>query len=210
MFHGIDRASIVEAGRHRETVRAELGLDAADIAIVNVANLRASKDHKTLLAAARRVIDERDDVAFFVIGDGPLLNELEDRADTIGIARHVHFMGRRDDVPRLLAGMDLMAHSSSHEGLPVALMEAQAAELPVVATRAGGVPEIVQDGATGVLVDVGDSSALADGLLLLIRNPELRRSFGVQAGIAARDLDAATAVGIYESLYCERARAVEK
>ena len=99
-----------------------------------------------------------------------------------------------------------MAHSSSHEGLPVALMEAQAAELPVVATRAGGVPEIVQDGATGVLVDVGDSSALADGLLLLIRNAELRRSFGVQAGVAARDHDAATAVGIYESLYRESAR----
>ena len=205
VFHGIDVAAVKGAGRDRAVVRAELGLDTADIAVVNVANLRASKDHETLLAAARRVIDERDDVAFFVIGDGPLLKELEDRADALGIADRVHFMGRRADVPRLLAGMDLMAHSSSHEGLPVALMEAQAAELPVVATRAGGVSEIIQDGVTGVLVDVGDPSALADGLLLLIRDAEIRRSFAVQAGVAARDLDAATAVGIYESLYRERA-----
>ena len=119
----------------------------------NVARLAPQKDHRTLIEAAR-LVPEAD---FVVAGDGELREELERQAE----GSNVRFLGARDDVPQLLASFDVFAFPSLFEGLCLAVIEAQAAGVPVVATPVGGIRETVVDGETGLLVPTRDPAALA-------------------------------------------------
>jgi glycosyltransferase involved in cell wall biosynthesis len=118
-----------------------------------------------------------------VVGDGPERAQLEALAGQLGLADRVHLAGHQQDVRPWLAALDVLVLSSDWEGMPNALLEAMAAGLPIVATAVGGVPEVVVDGATGLLVPPGDPSALAEAITRLLRDPDLRRTMG-QAGRA--------------------------
>jgi glycosyltransferase involved in cell wall biosynthesis len=131
----------------------------------NVARLAPQKDHATLLEAARLL----GDVRFVIVGDGELREELERRADGLP----VELIGARDDVPELLASFDVFAFPSLFEGLCLAVIEAQAAGVPVVATPVGGIRETVVDGETGLLVPTGDPAALAGAIRRLLDEPDL-------------------------------------
>jgi glycosyltransferase involved in cell wall biosynthesis len=145
--------------------------------IGNVARLAPQKGHTTLVEAARLVNERRPDVRFAIVGDGELRRELERLADGLPIV----FTGPREDVPALLASFDVFAFPSRFEGLCLAVIEAQAAGVPVVATPVGGIRETVVDGETGLLVAVGDAAALAERILELLDDPERGRRLAQEA-----------------------------
>lgn len=160
----------------RARTRAGLGCGDGEVLVAQVAVARPGKGHATLLDAMRRLGDVP--VRLVVAGDGPLRTELAANARDLG--DRVRFLGHRDDVPDLLAAADIVAHPSEFEALPTALIEAQAAARPVVATEVGGIPEVVTPG-TGVFVPVGDPAALAAALRRLAADPWRRATLGAAA-----------------------------
>lgn len=140
-----------------------------------------------LIDAAALLAPSWPDLRVAIVGDGPLLPALRDRAAVLGIAGRVHLPGFRDDVPDLLPALDAFAFPSREEGLGSALLEAMAAGVPVVATRAGGIPEVVRDGVDGLLVPPADPPALAAALDRILRDPAAadRRAASARARVAA-------------------------
>ena len=132
----------------------------------NVARLAPQKGHRTLLDAVPHVLERHPGARFAIAGDGELREELERRAEQYG--DHVVVLGNRSDVPDLLASFSVFAYPSHFEGLCLAVIEAQAAGVPVVATPVGGIRETVVDGETGLLVPPGDGRALADAIARLL------------------------------------------
>ena len=145
----------------------------------NVARLAPQKDHRTLIEAAR-LVPEAD---FVVAGDGELRHELERQA----AGSRVRFLGARDDVPELLASLDVFAFPSLFEGLCLAVIEAQAAGVPVVATPVGGIRETVVDGKTGLLVPTGDPGALAAAIRRLLEDRPAAEAMAAKAKRRVRE-----------------------
>jgi glycosyltransferase involved in cell wall biosynthesis len=144
--------------------------------IVLVGNMHSDiKGHPWLIAAAPKVVEQFPAVRFIFAGDGALRPELERQAADIGLKDHFSFLGRRDDIPRILRSCDIAVLPSKAEGLPNAVLEYMCAGLPTIASAVGGNAEIVRDGATGLLVPPQNSEALADAILRLLREPDLAR-----------------------------------
>ena len=146
----------------RTTVRWEIGLAESDVAITMIARLSPPKDPGTLLQASLRL--PRAGWKMLLVGDGPLSLRAADFIGAHGLSDRVRLMGARTDIVDLLAASDIFVLSSRSEGLPLAIIEAMMAGLPVVATRVGGVAELVEDGVTGYLVSPRDPAALATAL----------------------------------------------
>jgi glycosyltransferase involved in cell wall biosynthesis len=166
-----------------------------------VAALRPEKNHELFLHLARRVIEQLPTARFLVVGDGPRRKELERCAAELGAERQINFLGMREDVPRLLAAMDVFVLTSHVEANPVSILEAMSAGRPVVATNVGSIHEAVEEGRTGFLVPPGDVARLSDRVLELLRNRQLRRSMGAagrNAVVARWSID--TMVRRYEEL----------
>lgn len=161
--------------------RKELGLPTEGPVIGTVGRLVLIKGHEWLLKAVPRVLAEFPHATFVFLGEGPLLGQLQQLAAELGITSHVMFLGARQDVPECLAAFDLFAFPSLNEGMGRALIEAMAVGLPAVATRVGGIPDVVADGETGLLVPARDEAALADALLKLLRDPARRQACGQAA-----------------------------
>lgn len=176
--NGIDAAPFIRAAGDRLSFRHEIGAPRWALVATVVASLD-SKGHDELLEAVAAVAREGFDLRLAVVGEGhwgePLITK---RAEELGIANRVHVLGFRDDVPRVLAGSDLFVLPTPSEGLSIAIMEAMAAGLPVVATAVGGNPELVEPGITGLLVPAGDAGALAAALREIAGDPGRRREMG--------------------------------
>jgi len=157
-------------------VRFELGLKEDEILITMVARFVPQKDHDTLLRALGFLPESGFKVAF--VGGGGREIFFRKKAGELGLRDNVIFLGERRDVPQILAASDIFVLSSNWEGLPRSIIEAMMAGLPVVATKVGGVPELVEDGVTGFLVPPKDPGALTEALQKLIADPELRRRMG--------------------------------
>jgi glycosyltransferase involved in cell wall biosynthesis len=127
--------------------------------------LSPEKGYGVLVEAASIVTRARPDVAFLHFGDGPLRSEIAARIESLGLSDRFVLGGFRTDLARILPAFDLFAQSSHTEGLPVAVLEAFASRVPVVATAVGGTPEVIDDGGTGRLVPSGDPSSLARAIL---------------------------------------------
>ena len=179
--NGIPVAAIApssEAARAR--LAAQLGVAPRTRLIGSVGRLNWAKDQATLIRAFGRVHAKYPDTALVLVGDGSLRGELEDLAAAEQAADAVHFLGDRDDVHELLGGLDAFALASITEGYSIALLEACAAGLPIVATRVGGNAEIVRDGERGLLVEPGDPVAFAERLERLLAEPAFARRLGRQ------------------------------
>jgi glycosyltransferase involved in cell wall biosynthesis len=166
--------------RHPASVRADLGIAADAPLLVQTAVLRPQKAIGTMLEAMA-FLRERQPTARLVIvgpGDPSARSALQTQAAELGVFDAVSFLGQRDGVPDILAAADVGVLSSDFEGMPLAILEYMAAGLPVVSTDVGGVPEIVHDGQTGLLVPRGDSRGLAEGIGRLIADPELAERMG--------------------------------
>ena len=201
--NGVDVAAI---GARQDDVRrallTRLGRPSETMLIGTVGRLDPVKDHATLLQAMQRLRAGGHAADLVLVGDGATREALAARAKSLQIDGHVHFLGMRDDVHSLLPAFDLFALSSITEGYSLALVEAAAAALPIVATRVGGNADIVGDGVTGLLVEPRDAAALADALARLLDDRELRLAMG-QAGRAwALEHGSIDAMGrAYDALY---------
>jgi glycosyltransferase involved in cell wall biosynthesis len=159
-------------------MRATLGIPDGVPVVGTVAVFRIQKRLDLWLEAAARVARTDPTARFLLVGDGPLRAELEARAASLGLAGAVHFVGLQTDVRAYLAAMDVYLLSSDFEGLPLGLLEAMAAERPVVATAVGGVPEAVVDDQTGTLVPPRDVERLAEATSALLADRDRRRRMG--------------------------------
>lgn len=157
--------------------------------MIFVGRLITNKGPQHLLDALPEVIDRFPAAECWFVGDGPLRRELERRAREAGLERNVSFLGERDDVPDLLRQSDVFVRPSLSEGLPLAVLEAMASGLPVLATPVGGTPELVEDDATGFLIEPSDVSALKDRLVRLLGDEDLRENMGRRGRQAAVDYD---------------------
>jgi glycosyltransferase involved in cell wall biosynthesis len=171
---GLDLASFTRP-HPRGGLRAVDGTSEAAPLIGVVGRLVPIKDIATFLAAAARVLAERKDARFAVVGDGELRLVLERRAAELGLGPAVRFHGWRTDLEAVYADLDVVVNSSRNEGTPVALIEALAAGRSVVATAVGGTPDLLARGAHGALVPPGDPEALAAAILDALSHPEESR-----------------------------------
>lgn len=162
-------------------VRGELELDESEYLVVHVGNIRPLKGHATLVAAAASLDKIRHDVQIVSIGgektEGDLASIRTMAADT-GVSGRIRFLGRREDALAFIAACDLYVNPADVEGLPVTILEALALARPVVATAVGGVPSIIRDGETGVLVPPGDPDAMAKAIDRMIDNPQEAAGYG--------------------------------
>ncbi len=186
----------------RATLGSLLGFEPGTQLIGTVGRLNPVKDHATLLRAFAQVQASLPRAALVVVGDGALRGELQALAATLGIAPRVRFLGDRGDVQRLLVGFDVFVLASRSEGYSMALLEACAAGLPIVATDVGGNREIVADGRNGLLVPSTDAGALANALHALLADPPRAQAMG-RAGVewARREATLEAMAARYERLY---------
>jgi len=149
--------------------------------IITVANLRQEKAHEVLLAAAAQLAPRHPYLQFLIVGDGPRAAELRALATTLGIDAHVRFLGHREDVPALLAQSDVYVLPSRSEAFPNGAIEAMASGLPVVASRVGGLLDLIDNGRTGLLVTPDNPAALVDALESLLMSPARAAMLGATA-----------------------------
>jgi glycosyltransferase involved in cell wall biosynthesis len=174
---GFDLAPLVQAAGRRGELRAELDLGTAPLVGI-VARLVPIKAHEVFLDAAVRIRASLPEARFLVVGDGECRSALEARVDALGLRDAVRFLGWRADLDRLYADLDVVVLTSRNEGSPVALIEAMAAGVPVVATAVGGVPDVVAHDVSGLLAPMDDAAAVADHTVALLRDRERAAAMG--------------------------------
>lgn len=145
------------------------------------------KNHRLFLESAAQVAGQESNVQFVIVGDGILRSEMERYAQDLGVDHRVIFTGWRRDLPRIYADLDLLVVSSNNEGTPVSAIEAMASGCPVVATRVGGLPDVVENGETGYLVPAKQPQALAAAMLDLIRHSETAEQMGRAAQLSVKE-----------------------
>lgn len=175
VYEGVPDRPAAAGGRE---ALAALGVPENAPVVGNVAALTGHKDHETLLRAARMVLDRAPQVRFVVVGEGELRARLEALHRELGLGERCLLAGFRTDLDRLLPAFSIFCLTSHMEGLGTSLLDAMAFARPVVATRAGGIPEAVDDGVTGIVVPPRDPAALAQALLELLDDPARREAFG--------------------------------
>jgi len=190
--------------------RRELGLPAEAPVVGSIGRLSEQKGHRYLLDAAARVLAHGNDARFLIVGDGDQMEPLRRQARALGIASSVVFAGHRTDVRALLGALDVFCISSTYEGTPLALFEAMAAGKAIVSTAVDGCREVLEDGATGLLVPPRDPDALSVALLRCLDDAELRASLAKRAREASAryDIDACVAQmqDLYDEILAERSK----
>lgn len=182
--------------------RREVGLLDTDIVVGTMANLRPQKNHKNLIKAFAKVRKQVPNLKLLLAGDGECRFDLEGLACNLDVSDGILFLGHRTDAEELMAIMDIYCLPSFYEGMPLSIMEAWAAGKPVVATNVLGIREIVKDRETGLLVESDNSSALADALLVILRDDKLRQTIAENGRkLAHAECSIEQMVARYESIY---------
>ena len=189
--------SSVDPGRLKESLSIPEGCRV----IGCVGRLTYPKGHRVLIEAAALLVQDIPHVRFLIVGDGELTEEIQSLVLAKGLKGNVSFLGWRDDVPDLLRIMDLFVLASLNEGMGRVLVEAMAAGRPIVATRTGGIPDVVQDGKTGILVPPGDPHRLAQAMKLLLNNQELASRMGEEGTRRAKEFSSEAMIESIQQLY---------
>lgn len=188
----------------RQSARQQLGLPADALVVGCVGRLVELKNHAALIRLWPKVLASQPQARLVLIGDGPLRDELQALARSLGVEASVVFAGLRSNVSELLAGLDVFALPSLTEGVSIALLEAGASGLPSLASRVGGNVEVVEHGRSGWLFDIGDEAGLLDGLLQLTGSASLRDQLGQGAQSWVRQHASLDVLRRhYESLYAQ-------
>lgn len=186
-----DRAFTVHEGVQVEAIASQppadihkaLWLPAGAPVVGNIAALVAHKGQRYLVDAAPAIVRARPDTQILIFGEGELRPVLQRQIKSLGLEHNVKLVGFRPDILSLLGGLDVFVMSSLTEGLGTSILDAMAASRPVVATTAGGIPETVVEGVTGLLVPPGHAAPLAEAIVTLLGDPALRQAMGA-AGLA--------------------------
>ncbi len=187
-------------------LRAELALPESAPLIVAVGNLYPVKGHTVLIEAMAQLRTRPTPVHLAIAGRGDALTALQTQAAAAGLSDRIHFLGLRNDVPDLLASADLFVHPSLSEGLPIAVLEAMGAGLPVIATAVGDVPTVLSGGNVGVIVPPGNYGALAGEIDRVLDEPEDAKLMGKRAQVRARThYSVAGMISTYRALYARHA-----
>lgn len=186
VHEGVDVERIVQLPSGN--LHAALFLPAGAPIVGNVGALVAQKAQHMLIEAAAHVVREVPDARFVILGEGELRPALEQQIHHLHLERHVFLAGFRPDVMELIKDFDVFALSSIYEGMCTSLVDAMAARKPAVATAAGGVPEVISDGETGFLVRPHDAPGMAERIVALLKDAELRRRMGDAGLERARQL----------------------
>lgn len=201
IVHGLPVERARAERRHRDEVRASLGIGPEELVVVTVANYRRQKAYPDLLATARAVLDRGLPARFVAMGQGPLEAEIRAEHARLGLGDRFLLLGYREDAGRVLAGADVFTLASLYEGLPVALMEALAVGLPVVATEVGGVAQAVRHGVEGLLVPPGRPDLLAQALIEVLSDAGRRSRLAAAAEARGASFEIAHSVRRIEDVY---------
>lgn len=185
-----DRRIAAVPSDSRARMRASLGFDDASLVVGAIGNVIPRKGHLYLVRALPEILEAVPQTRLLVVGgkqDARYVEQVEATAAELGVADRILWTGHREDVPELMTAMDVCVLASLEESLPLVLLEAMAAGLPVVSTAVGGVAECVLDGQTGRLVPPANSHALAKALLELLADPARRQQFGEAGSRRARE-----------------------
>jgi glycosyltransferase involved in cell wall biosynthesis len=199
---GVDTQRYRPDSSARERVRALFGLRADALVVAVVAQLIERKRHSWLFALLPELVRERPEVVVLCFGRGALESRLRAELDARGLSKQVVLAGFRPDLPALLPGVDVLVHPAGREGLGLALLEAASAGVPVVACAVGGVPDVVVDAETGVLVARDDRAGMVRALRALLAAPDERRRLGAAARRhVERRFDVGKLAAAHHSLY---------
>ena len=203
LYNGVDALPHCDRAEVDEC-RKELGLPKDDQIVGVVGNLYPVKGHQYLIDSIPAVLESCPNTSFVFAGRGHLETELKVQVHRLGLDSRVHFLGLRQDIPRVLAMLDVFVLPSLSEGLSMAILEAMIAGKPVVATQVGGNPELVIDGETGFLVPPRDSQALASSVVTLLTNRQQAAQYAERGKHRAEgQFSLGTMVSSYQSLYAE-------
>ncbi|MDQ3136659.1 MAG: glycosyltransferase [Gemmatimonadota bacterium] len=204
--NAVDTDRFTQVPGARAAIRLELGLG-EEFVWLAVGRFQEAKDSPTMIAAFARLAVARPDSRLLLVGKGALQGEVEELVREAGLKERVRFLGVRRDVPELMSAADGYLLSSAWEGMPVVLLEASAIGLPIVATRVGGVAEVVEDGSSGFLVPPRDASALARAMERLeALSPAERRAMGERGrALVERQYGTARVMDMWERIYLELA-----
>ena len=200
IYSGVDTKKFKLDKNESSRLRTALGLDGKTI-ILHIGRFSPQKNHELLLKAFAKVALACREAVLLLVGDGALRPKIEASINQLGLSDRVLLLGQRSDTPQLLAAADMLVLASDWEGVPRVLLEAMAAGRPAIATRVGGVPEVLRDNITGYLVPPRDIDSLANAMLELARTPQLARRLGEAALSASQSFDIHNMVSNYQSLY---------
>ncbi len=178
IYNGVDSEALEKRRVGRTQKRNELGVANGAFLVATAGRLVPVKGYTYLITALSRTVKEIPNIRLVFLGDGELRDGLVRQARELGLEDHALFPGMRNDVPEILSCSDLFVLPSLNEGFGVVLLEAMAMKLPIIATKVGGVPEVVLDGETGILVPSGDPEALARVMIRFFKDPSLATRMG--------------------------------
>ncbi|GEM_PF-976823 len=188
----------------RDSFRLQAGLTPDMVVIGYTGRIAKVKRLDILIEAFAEVYKEYPNTQLLLAGEGALRSELEEQVCRLGITNNVRWLGFTSNIPSFLAGLDIYMQTSVNEGLSLSILEAMAAEKPVIATRVGSADEIIQDGITGILIPPGSITAASQSLLSLLANPEKRSQLAKSAKeYISTEYAIQHMVDGYESIYCQ-------
>ncbi|MGC8864287.1 MAG: glycosyltransferase family 4 protein [Bacteroidales bacterium] len=184
-------------------LKEEMGWPSRSKIVGNIASLVKAKDHPTFLKTAALLLEKRQDLRFVIVGEGPEKARLEALINELQISKWVVFTGFRYDIEKVLPSLDILLFTSQSEGLGTIILDAMSCGVPVVATNAGGIAEIIHDGENGLLVEPGDASAMAEAVFRLLNDEGLRTKIIRNASIHVRNFNARNMAAQTLQIYSE-------
>ena len=184
--NGIDLQKFTNQTRNNE-LRKSFGFNGNHKIIGTVASLTEEKGHVYLIEAAQQVLDKHPECRFLIIGDGGQRQFLEEKAANLGLNGKALFTGSRKDVPEILSILDAFILPSLKEGLPMALLEAMASKLPVIATSVGAIPNVIEDGINGLLIPPKNSDAISEAINKMLSNGDSAKEMALKGFEKVRD-----------------------
>jgi glycosyltransferase involved in cell wall biosynthesis len=204
IYNGVRTSPVQLTDVQRSALRRELGVGDEEFVVIQVARLDSIKDHSTALKAVCLAAGQYPALCLALVGDGPEREHIEQLIAELGLQHRVQMLGQRRDVPDLLAAADAFLLSSLSEGIPVTIIEAMAAGLPVASTKVGGVPEVIDDEVTGLLAPAGDAAKLAAAIVRLATDETLRTKLAANGKKRAENrFSEAEMVQRYDCIYAE-------
>lgn len=177
----VDGYMIKDAQDVRLSVLTKYGIPSHHFVAGIIGRLSIEKGHRYFVEAAKKLLKEEPNVSFVIIGDGPEENRIRKRIGYLGLNGHIRMLGYIEKPQEIYAGLDAVVMPSLREGLPNVLLEAMFYGKPVIATNVGGIPDVIRNNESGLLIPAKNSSAIVDTLITLIRHPEQKRRIGSAA-----------------------------